>query len=259
MDHLLARFLGMLYLKEIALPFAVLLVGLLGLSTDPKERRKALGAAIALIVVTVFSIFVAMAETQEHINQSVEHVQERNWLRERIASLTTAVEQGFARLHNLMHGYGVNAPESLTAGDIERINAVQSTLAQLRAPPAGTHPIKTEVVYYKKDVDPEGLAQALRAKGLSVREGVPRNEFVTNALWVGDQVPPEDIRAAALTLMGANIRLHSIERFRFPTGESPKSHVVQVGHSPAAEKLPELTVDDVLAIQSIDALKRDVP
>jgi hypothetical protein len=72
-------------------------------------------------------------------------------------------------------------------------------------------------------------------------------DFVTNALFVGSEVPVADVRIIALALLRSGAELQRVCNFRNP-GTRPR--VVQVGSSAAARRAPVL---DVKALESLTA------
>lgn len=265
------------HLKEMILPAFSLMAALFGLSTDPKNKLRAFATAGVLVLISILSAVISSKETTDHDA-------EVTWLKGQLSTIETNQKAGFESVLVLLgslKSYGVRDPASATLADLGRINSANDSLIKIAAHESleqvGARPsqanaavqsdggllqvaperIGTIVRYYKKDVDPLTLMRALESQGFTVQVGEPRNELPTNALWFGDSVPLKDLRIATYTLLRANVALHAVKRFHVPTGSGPKSHLIQVGHDPQAEKKPLLSKEAIDAIQSVEQVPRD--
>ncbi|SDC68564.1 hypothetical protein [Williamwhitmania taraxaci] len=130
-------------------------------------------------------------------------------------------------------------------------NAALKTLARHSSPTK-----KTIVTYYTKTIDEQRVVQELKNLGFKFQERPPSTRMSkkeTNALWYGSQVPLDDAKMVALTLLRAGIHIKSIRPFRSNSlNPAFKKNIIEVGASTDLEQLPDLSVERVDKAESFE-------
>lgn len=177
---------------------------------------------------------VTAEDEAKRARRDAEH--ERDLANQRLALL----QQGWGKLQTT----AVRA----SAGEADRALAANAELQRLvdgRAADAGSG--RTTIRYFpaklRQDADPKRVLAALRGLGFELQVDTERGAGVapTNALWAGADVPLDDTKAVAYTLIRAGVELKKLDRPALPGRE----RVLQVGGSPSAMGLPPLTVEQI--------------
>jgi len=123
-------------------------------------------------------------------------------------------------------------------------NAALKTLAKQ------SNPTKNTVVnYYTKTIDEQRVVQELKNLGFKYQE-LPASRRMekreTNAIWFGSNVPIEDTKIVALTLLRAGVHIKAIRPFKSSIlNPSFKKNVIEIGASSDLENLLDLSVSQI--------------
>lgn len=99
------------------------------------------------------------------------------------------------------------------------------------------------VQYFPKDVDRQIVEKSLRELGFNLISGRPNLKIPTNAIWFGSEVPIEDVKLVAFTLIRAGVEIKVIRPFRNPGGS--KARLIQVGSDAQYVSSPPLSPDEI--------------
>lgn len=105
------------------------------------------------------------------------------------------------------------------------------------------------VRYYKKTIDEKRIVIELEALGYGFQEKSPSGYMSmkeTNAIWFGANVPIEDTKIVALSLLRAGIPIKGIRPFRNSASNPEyKKNIIEIGASVDLENRDVLTVESV--------------
>lgn len=103
---------------------------------------------------------------------------------------------------------------------------------------------KITVQYFPKDVDRQIVERSLRELGFELTSGQPNLKNVpTNAIWFGSEVPIDDVKLVAYTLIRAGVDIKIIRPFRNPGGS--KARLIQVGSDAQYQSSSPLSVNEI--------------
>lgn len=131
---------------------------------------------------------------------------------------------------------------------LEQARAQKSAILKFADSIPSTAPRNVRIIYYPKNQDQDRVAKALEALGFTIDRGKPKVENPTNTLFFGSEVPPEDIKLVALTLIKAHVELRGIRPIR--NDVSKKAKVIEIGFSAKAEGNPVLTLDYIASAET---------
>ncbi|MBC6481788.1 MAG: hypothetical protein GDA56_32530 [Hormoscilla sp. GM7CHS1pb] len=127
--------------------------------------------------------------------------------------------------------------ESLKA-DIVRDKLIKSTDNSSRE--------NITVQYFPKNVDRRIVEDALRELNFNYITGESELSISTNAIWFGNDVPIEDVKLVAYTLIRAGVEIKAIRPF--PSTSSNRDRlIIQVGSDAEYQSREPLSVDEIQA------------
>jgi hypothetical protein len=100
------------------------------------------------------------------------------------------------------------------------------------------------IEYYPKDIDHDPIIVSSRLRGLGfvvVEKPAKVQEVPTNAIWFGIEVPIEDVKLVALTLIRAGVALKTIKPFIRSEQEADWAKLIQIGADADYADSPALT------------------
>jgi hypothetical protein len=100
--------------------------------------------------------------------------------------------------------------------------------------------------HFKQDVNPPAMLASLRQITNNVSElqgNTALSDMATNCVWAGDQVSDEEVRAVALALAGAGVRVRDIRQLK--DGSGPHSRLIEIGASAKVQHMPVLTAGEI--------------
>jgi hypothetical protein len=261
----------------IVLPLLSFIGGILGLKSDPSDPQDASKTKwiVAILVFSaIASIGMSISGHQADVAQKKKDDGNIEFLKSRLtlvqgntedikgttidikgllANFLSGVGVAQARIKNIQEN-GLSTPENLklVQAGITGDDLIKRLLAQIQAE---NQKQQTTVVYYNKDVDPNDvnglpLENSLQQAGFKLektRQGRKNPDLPTNAIWTADNVPPEQAKFVAYTLMRAGVEIRAIRTF---SGTGRKPNEIEIGADRAiAERLP-LTFQQIQAKQS---------
>jgi hypothetical protein len=229
------------------LPILGIASGIFALYVDPKQSPKWRAVAILGILLAAFITVGANyhddrtdQRSQEERDRQYKH--DRDDLNQHIETLTLLVLQN----------NGVREPASTASDPKESSLILAATKARQQAvanlPPTPASDLTIEYFpHFTSDVNPKVVKSALEQIGVSVREkqgNAGISNLLTNCIWVGDKVNPQEARAVALTLIAAGVPLRDIRSLEKPGGANAR--LVEIGSSANVVSMPVLSPDDLL-------------
>jgi hypothetical protein len=113
----------------------------------------------------------------------------------------------------------------------------------------------TTLQYFAKGFDGNIVSNTLTQLGFNPQTFTPNYpEIPTNAIWVGDNIPVEDAKAIALSLLSAGVELKSVRTF--PSNSVNRGRdIIQVGSDKELYEdndCAPLSYDQIQSAQQID-------
>ena len=243
-------------MKDLLLPAAAFIFGVVSLYVNPDDRKKRWVLISCLMLTAGLTISSNLLDAKKHsaeLDDANRQNRETRQILLNVTSNTKDVPDLVTLLRNVF-GYSSQNASQARPEDIGRsfeANEARGKLLakKLLATSAGKLVEKVTVEYFPKNVEGDVVVKALRDSGFEVNMKRPQNDEPTNAIWAGDRVSVDDVKLVALTLIRAGVQLKSIRRFRESGG--PKANLVQVGADPARNDFPTLSVNDVHSLASI--------
>jgi hypothetical protein len=259
----------------VILPLLSLIGGILGLNSDPKERARNKWILAVLLFSALASIALAISDHQADATQKKSDDENISYLKQSLTQvlgntqeIKGSTEDIKALLARVLSGFGVaqGRVESIqknglsSSADVKLVQAgiAGDDLIKTLLAPVQTENQKqqTTVVYYAKDVDPGSvngpplISSLLQAgfKPVQTTQGRKNPDLSTNAIWVGQDVPIEQAKIVAYTLMRAGVEIRAIRPFS-GTGRNP--HEIEIGADAAIVRRPPLTYDQIQAMQAL--------
>jgi hypothetical protein len=251
----------------IILPLLSFVGGILGLKSDPKEAAKKKLVIFILVFSAIASIAISISRHQSDVAQRQAADAQKKRDDANIDYLMKGTDDIKGLLARFLAGSGVaqarveNIREKgLSSSDVQLVQmgiTGDDLLKTLLSPvQAENQKQQTRVVYYPKDVDPRdvngpALLASLKQAGFEVTPSLVgrRNpNLATNAIWAADDVPIEQVKFVAYTLMRAGVEIRAIRTF---SGSGRKPHQIEIGADAAIVGLPPLTFDKIQEMQSL--------
>ena len=250
----------------IILPLLSFVGGILGLKSDPKEAAKKKLIIFILVFSAIASIAISISRHQSDVAQRQAADEQKKRDDANIDYLMKGTDDIKGLLARFLAGSGVaqarveNIREKgLSASDVQLVQVGitgDDLLKTLLGPvQAENQKQQTRVVYYPKDVDPNdvngpSLEHSLQQAGFKLEKtenGRKTQDLPTNAVWTADNVPPEQAKFVAYTLMRAGVEIRAIRTF---SGTGRKPNEIEIGADKAIADRPPLTFQQIQAKQS---------
>jgi hypothetical protein len=103
---------------------------------------------------------------------------------------------------------------------------------------------KTTLKYYPKNVDVDVVTRTLKGLGFNLKTGKPTQQLPTNSIWFGAEVPLDEVKIVALTLIEAGVLIQAIRPFK-PSSASRKKFTIEVGSDPEYTSKPAITAKSI--------------
>jgi hypothetical protein len=254
-------------LELIVMPLLTLIAGVLSLFTDPKSEkaRWRKPTMLSLLMLTsLLTIFFGYQNARSSQIEKAANVAQIHSLEGKVSELLKKNSELNSEILTLQEGID-STPERtsqiiLTAligqgwkrerlRNVDLIQIDQSLAAGQLVEAVAADPQRQSITvqYFPKDVDPEIVRVRLQDLGFTLT--TPRsdlNEIPTNAIWYGEEVDIESVKAIAYTLIGAGVDIKMIRQLNNSQG---REQVIQVGGDGECLNQPALTLEAIEAAQ----------
>jgi hypothetical protein len=260
----------------IVLPLLSFIGGILGLKSDPsdpKETGKNKWIIAILVFSAIASIGISISGHQADVAQKQKDDGNIEFLKNRLTLVqgnTEDIKGNTTDIKGLLANFlsnvgvaqvriksiqekGLSTPENLklVQAGITGDDLIKSLMSQVQAE---NQKHQTKVVYYNKDVDPNDvngppLENSLKQAGFKLEKtenGRKNPDLPTNAVWTAENVPPEQAKIVAYTLMRAGVEIRAIRTF---SGTGRKPNEIEIGADKAIAERPPLTFQQIQARQ----------
>lgn len=230
-----------MFTTDFLIPIIALIVSVVSLFTDinnPKGRKAA-----------GFLILLLLGACGLQIMNNFEKQEESKWQKTQITNLSKALSRfeintgsSFEEIKSILQSFG-------STNDNPTINFVKESLKadrlreQLIESTDNSSRKKITVQYFPKNVDRQIVEGALRELNFNYITGESALSIPTNAIWFGNDVPIEDVKLVAYTLIRAGVEIRAIRPFY--TGN--RNRLIQVGSGTAYQSRDPLSVDEIQA------------
>jgi len=235
--------------ENFIMPMLSLVIGVISLFTDPKDKRKRWLFRLLIIgLVLASGLEIFFRSKSEAQAQS-----ELQWSQDRIKQLISIVEsfrreskQSFSDITEMLSNFGWQK-ERLTSASVEDVQ--ESFKAEQERQLIASNATREQrrnitIQYFPKDVDKEKVKTALRELGFQLQSGrATLPGMQTNAIWFGNSVPIDAVKLVAYTLIRAGIKIRTIQPFQEPGGR--KAKLIQVGSYASYASAPVMTVEEL--------------
>lgn len=259
----------------VILPLLSLLGGILGLNSDPKERARNRLILAVLLISALASIAIAVSGHQADATQKKSDDENISFLKQSLTQVLGNTQDIKTLLARVLSGFGVAQArvESIQKNGLassDDLKLVQEGITGDDLIKTLLAPVQTEnqkqqttVVYYAKDVDPAVvngstlssfgpalISSLLQAgfKPVQTTLGRKNPNLSTNAVWVGQDVPIEQAKFVAYTLMRAGVKIRAIRPF---SGTDRKPNEIEIGADQAILNRQPLSYDQIQALQTL--------
>jgi hypothetical protein len=252
----------------VILPLLSLVGGILGLNSDPKESAKNRWIVAILLFSALASIAIAIGGHQADATQKKSDDENISYLKQSLTQVLGNTQDIKGLLARVLSGFGVaqSRVESIqknglsSSADVKLVQAgitgddlIKTLLAPVQAE---NQKQQTTVVYYAKDVDPRSvngpplINSLLQAgfKPVQTTQGRKDPDLSTNAIWVGKDVPIEQAKIVAYTLMRAGVEIRAIRPF---SGTDRKPNEIEIGADQTIVNRQPLSYDQIQAMQTL--------
>lgn len=232
--------------ENVIMPMLSLVIGVISLFTDPKDKRKRWLFRLLIIGLVLASGLEIFFRNKSEAQAK----DELQWSRDRIKQLISIVEsfrqeskQSFSDITEILSNFGWQKERLISASVEDVQESFKAEQERQLVASSATHVQNRDIViqYFPKDVDKEKVEAALRELGFQIQAGranLPGMQ--TNAIWFGESVSVDAVKLVAYTLIRAGIKIRSIQPFQEPGGR--KAKLIQVGSYAAYANAPVITV-----------------
>jgi hypothetical protein len=237
----------------VVLPFVSLLAGLASLYIDPSKEPKKKWILVAVLLLSVAGSVWSTLSDQKDKTNSQNNIDTLISSNKDLAGKVNNVQEKTGDILSILQGSGLDP--AITRVVQQSVSATKERAAILPAVLSSSAAHKVTVIYYPKNVDGKVVTSALQQGGLTVQTGSgnPANTALpTNAIWVGDSVPADQVKFVALTLVRAGVGIVSIRR-GFKNDSPAKAYTIEVGTDKALTGKPPMTVDEINSLSEIPA------
>jgi hypothetical protein len=245
-------------LRLFALSLLTLFVGLVSLAHDTKKSKRttfALGFSLVLMCGT--EIFFGYRSHLKEEKEKAKTAQEQE-------NLQTDLEEVLVRITYVREildselGYSKERAETASSSDIQQsLKAAKTLQEQIEATTQTDRNRRSQidVQYFDKGFDENVVEGILTTLGFRPQRYTPELEDIPiNAIWVSEDVPIEDAKAIANTLVRAGVELKSVRSFP-ASSSSQRRNTIQIGSDAELARdqaCQPLTYEQIQSIQAID-------
>jgi hypothetical protein len=147
-------------------------------------------------------------------------------------------------------GLGHKKSGAADSAALERSLAARD-LADRIAQTGGERRAQVRLRYYPADferhLNETVVLAKLGAYGFRIEKAGARIASVpVNAVWIGEDVHPDDARLVVLTLVSAGVDVKAVRHFREPRG--PKKKLIEIGTDSSLARAPGLSTTQIMAL-----------
>ena len=212
--------------KLFIMPILSLIIGAASLFTDAKRgaNKKTIVSvlSLALLATCLFGIFINIDGAKENSHQK----SQISDLIQTLKNFKKNTETGLEQIISALKDWGVSEDKVDTKLIARAYNAniIRHELIN-KLPP--NYSSNTIIKFYPKDIDSDKVKSSLAQIGLKVKKGIANlKEEPTNALWFGVDVPINEVKFVALTLLRAGINIKTIKPFK---RIDSKRNIIEIG------------------------------
>jgi hypothetical protein len=254
-----------LMLESILLPLIGLVIALVGVFYDAKERPKSILTAALVFLLIVTSVATGWSSWQRNF-QSEESarqaIQDKNKLQEILRNISGQVGYVSGKvgkievsLNTLAQMFGMRSENTTEKSVAESIKANEA-MFRIASDKSGQENRKISVQFFPKDIDKDliqsTLVATLTSVGFSIKSGIGNaslSKTPTNSIWYGAKVPDDAVKLVALSLARAGINIQGIQPFSKDAEKPSKAYLIQIGSYSAIQKDPFYSVEKIVEMK----------
>lgn len=210
-----------------------------------------------LFIVYIFGIYNLNSQSNQIAELNASSLEIRKKIEKTKIEYESLIKLKAELQAELMESYGLNL-DSVGSKDVKSVInkslRANSAIIKIGKMKRIRQPINVE--YYNKTIDDKRVAVELEALGyqfVSKRPSKVMSRKETNALWFGSNVPVEDVKVVAFTLIRAGVQLKAIRPYRTSKSNSNyKANVIEVGASNDVINEPPLAVEQIQSAKMFD-------
>jgi hypothetical protein len=246
-------------LSDITLPISAMLIGLLSLATPAEARGRFKYAAIVLIVILQIVVcgatIVSQSKDKSDLLKQSDKLDKIEDANVKLISEVGTTHQTVAKLsdqlgpvYTFLLNQGYRSPASATGDQIDHSLSAARAIGQVAAQARPTDSrTKESIEVFSRDVDRNVVLANLRNLGFAIieRPAIARHES-TNKIWYSTDIPSDDIKLVALTLISAGVSIKAIQPIPLSYQKLCQCSL-EVGGDHAADAFPTITIEQIKA------------